>query len=472
MFDFVGLHEQAKEKLQALHPAFLRLRDQGIQKQMLIGDRDSQTVVTYPPSHKQHAVVETDVYSNPLHLRKRNTLYLHVPFCDKICQYCAYQRTAKGPEDPRIDHYVDLVQKETQLLASANHKEKIQVESIYIGGGTPTILSEQNLEKLLQMLDKHFELVAGGEFSLEGSPATITEGKVRQAMQYGVNRISIGVEAFDDHMLKVMGREVDNRERVFAALAAIRSAGISNIDIDLIRGFTGFYRNQIVRQTPQDVVTDLLGIQELEIPSVTSYQHIVKPKSLGYKKRQKFNFIPEEKLLLHMMFNMGMEQMGYQQHPIDFHHKTQEHVYKHQVYKWGDMTNQIALGPSAYGYLNDTQFTNHFGADYEAAIQQGKLPVASQLKLSKEEVMRRKFVFGMKTGVSRAEFEQHYGINPLETSARDTLHTLEEAGGLEITPSHIRLTEVGRLFADWIQMCFYSDAHQRTPQDTPPPLSN
>jgi len=263
------LISRANEKLEKLSSVIDKLHGLGIFKMFEMGNKSSQIVVTYPPLEK------LDDYRGEEFLEGisgKSVLYVHIPFCTGICTYCNYSRTAVSEKDEKIKNYLDYLDKESSLLKSEIELEKIPVESIYIGGGTPTLLGEEDLEKLLKIIERDFSLANEGEYTIEGSPETITIGKVALAKFYGVNRVSIGVESFNDGILERIGRRHDV-VGVFEAIESIRKAGISEIDIDLIRGLPNY--------SVEMVINDIDFIKRLNVPSVTSYQlsliHISEP---------------------------------------------------------------------------------------------------------------------------------------------------------------------------------------------------
>lgn len=422
-----------------------RLRAVGVKKQYAMGNKSSHIVVTYPPIHALNFFKGGSIFEGALD--GLNTLYIHIPFCTGICTYCAYARMAAPARDVRISRYLDYLNQESKLLRSAFHNRQIPVKSIYIGGGTPTMLKEDQLELVLRIIARDFQWDKEVEFTLEGSPETVSVGKVALSKHFGVNRVSIGIESFNDKILEAIGRR-HNAKRAYAALEQIKEGGINNIDFDLIRGLPNY--------TPEMIVEDIKAIKKADIPSVNSNQYSLKPLSLDAKKQPDTNI--QKQLLMHTIFLVGMKKLGYRQKPIDWFVKEKKHLYKHQLLKWGRMANQLVLGLSSYGYINGIQFANfRKRTDYERSIKEGRLPIERATVLSEEELIRRRFIFGLKTRVNRTEFQRVHGVDPTESPFKDTLKTMIEAGAIEETDSSFTLSEVGMLFADSIQMAFYSD---------------
>ncbi len=437
--------EYSRNRVQGLRADVDRLHALGITKDPKMGLKTSQITVTYPPTPSLTPIADNvDAYED---VSGRNTLYVHIPFCTGICTYCGYSRSAASDDDEKVTSYPASLEKEAALLSDKFDGHKIPVESIYIGGGTPTLLSVSDLDTVLQTIDRYFLLEQNGEYTLEGSPETMTTEKVRLAVPYGVNRVSIGAESFNDDILRTIRRR-HNSKGIYVAVEKIRIGGIENIDIDLIRGLPGY--------TLDMMVDDLRGVSALGVPSVSSYQYTVKPRTLDAKRTPRL--LSEEELLqMHMLFTDGMARLGYTQRPIDFFSVDRDHEFKHQLLKWSCQVNQLVLGIGCYGFVGNTQFTNTTNRrKYEESINNGKLPVEKLFVLSPEELARRDFLFALKTEVDIQDFQRRHNVNPFEANFSKDLEKLIENGAIETSEGTIKLTEVGSLFADWIQCEFYS----------------
>ncbi len=443
--NYDNLVERAEQKLSENMDKIDKIHTLGLHKELHMGNKSSQIVVTYP------SVDLLDEFNGDNFLVNSdglNTLYIHIPFCTGICTYCNYARTAASEKDKRISEYMDYLDKESAMFKSI--LGEIQVQTIYIGGGTPTLLSEDNLERLFKVIKRDYKLDNDVEFTIEGSPETVTVGKIALAKHYGVNRVSIGIESFNDGILESIGRRHDS-EGAYEALEKIRKAGIDEIDFDLIRGLPNY--------TLDMVVNDIKGVERAKVPSVTSYQYSLKPLSLDAKRLPKN---VTEQLLPHLVFMIGMQDLGYIQSPIDWFVKDESHLYKHQMLKWHKMANQLVLGQSSYGFFNGVQFANFKDRKaYGKAIKEGRLPIERATKLSFDDMMRRRFLFGLKTKVDRDRFRKIHGVDPTETSFGSTLNKLIEAGAITADDSGFSISDVGVLFADWIQMAFYSDGFKK-----------
>lgn len=159
------------------------------------------------------------------------SLYIHIPYCCHKCNYCDFVSFAGGEKE--YDKYVDVLIKE---LDYKKEKYKLNLlDTIYIGGGTPTVLPLPSLEKLLSYIKDNFTFSTSYEFTIEGNPESIVKDKLLLMRNYGVNRLSMGVQSFNEEILNFLGRS-HNRDQVFSAFKSARQAGFSNISLDLIYG--------------------------------------------------------------------------------------------------------------------------------------------------------------------------------------------------------------------------------------------
>ncbi|MCB0344231.1 MAG: coproporphyrinogen III oxidase family protein [Bdellovibrionales bacterium] len=428
-------------------PVIRRLASLGISKQLRMRNT-SQIVVTYPAEQDLTFMPGVDcVTGSPARLR---ALYLHLPFCTGICTYCSYARSAVSENDPFIDSYITLLEREVALVREKLGGGKVPVASVYLGGGTPTLLSSSHLRRVFELVGNNFTWHKGAEYTLEGSPETISAEKIHLAKLYGVNRVSIGVESFNEEVLSRIGRRHDVKG-IFAALDMIRNGGISNIDIDLIRGLPGYSSKMIS--------DDLSGVERAGVPSVTSYQYSLKPKSIDWKKVQTDQYMLDRQYIMHLEFIVGMEKLGFvHQAPlIDCFIRDHRAVYEHNIQKWRFMGDLIGVGLGSYGYINGTQYINFRDRKrYSRMLLDGLLPVHKASHLSEDEIMRRRIVLGLKSGVDRKEFALHHGCDPFKSPLCNELEVFRRTGALEADSTEIKLTPAGALFADWIQMAFYS----------------
>jgi oxygen-independent coproporphyrinogen-3 oxidase len=192
-------------------------------------------------------------------------LYIHVPFCRSRCNYCDFHTQAVAPDDPRLDAYVEHLV--ADLRRAAKQGSLAQVRTIYLGGGTPSYLGNRRLTSLLYALSLSLDLGQVEEFTLEANPESLTVAMVKDVFSLGVNRFSLGVQSFDDRLLRILGR-VHDAAAARAAIQAIQTR-TNNISLDLICG--------IPTQTPQDWERDLTQAAALEIAHISVYPLEIHP---------------------------------------------------------------------------------------------------------------------------------------------------------------------------------------------------
>ncbi|HRF51611.1 MAG TPA: radical SAM family heme chaperone HemW, partial [Trichococcus flocculiformis] len=192
--------------------------------------------------------------------------YLHIPFCEHICFYCDFNKVFL--EGQPVDEYVDALIKEMQLSKLLHPEETLS--TFYIGGGTPTTLNERQLEKLLNGIRSTYSLPKSAEFTMEANPESVSFEKLKIMRDYGVNRLSMGVQSFNNDILKKIGR-IHTAEQVYTSVADARKAGFDNMTIDLIF--------RLPNQTMADFEDSLKKALELDLPHYSIYALILENKT-------------------------------------------------------------------------------------------------------------------------------------------------------------------------------------------------
>lgn len=438
-----GIIESARRKLESYD--LKELHREGLSKNRFMGWKDSQIVVTYPPKRLLPEIDPETIFAGGN--GGDYTLYFHIPFCTGRCLYCGFATYANRPKSIG-DRYVEALKSEIRIARDFDSVSEAKVKSLYMGGGTPTYLSTEQLGNLLEAINDNFDIRKGTEFTVESSPETLSEEKLNCLLDSGVNRLSIGVQTFNDEILKLLLRRHDSEQAVSSFYLA-RDAGFDNINIDIIRALPDM--------TPEKLMDDLETIEMLMPESVSGYHLVIKPKALikNLYMRERHRFPDEEgTMLMHLMLVQRLKSLGYRQNPIDWFYQG-SHVYEQQIQKWEDMINSLSFGPSAYSYVNNVQYYNEPDLnDYIRAVNGGELPVKGGQRLSDYERIHRKFVFGMKTHLDKELFRAQFGGIPGRIRRR--LDRYEELGLIQEDDRHIRLTEKGMLIADEICTKFYS----------------
>lgn len=433
----------------------LELQKAGIEREDIKKSSHSHHIVTYPPLNVLSEIDSSKIYSpDNQKISREIALYLHLPFCTGKCLYCAYITLPNQPKE-FIDGYLDAVEKEINLLLKFPNLQNITVNSIYIGGGTPTYLSVAQLDRALKLLKTKFDIKEDVEITIEADPETLIDNngkeKLKILLQNGVNRLSIGFQTFNDDILKLLRRRHNSRQAIDSYNLS-KKVGFKNINIDLIPGLPD--------QTLEIWQNDLEQVIRLEPTSVTCYPLSIKQTAgIWLMLRDEKQRFPnrENVIIMHIMANEFFNGLDYTQRPVWWFTKTPGYVYKQQIHKWGELGEQLALGVSGYSFINDFQYFNYrVVPQYLEAIKKGKLPIWKGLKLSKDDLMRRMILFGLKTGLSKKLFELKFSKNPKDIF-KDIWRKLENLGLIEEDKEIIQLSYKGKLFADEVSKEFYSD---------------
>jgi len=386
-------------------------------------DRYSQHMVAFPAPYTDDVLPFSAVRSIP------NILYVHIPFCTGKCHYCSY--VTKTPKNlSEIDQYLVYLEKEAKLLFTFS-KHLPKISSIYIGGGTPSILTIGQLNFLFTILKKYFDLSELEEYSLEGCPETFSKEKAQFVKNYGVTRASIGVESFDDRILTNMNRRHTSNDAK-QAIEDILSSGL-DLDIDLITCYPGYTKDKIIN--------DLEIIREHQPTSVSTYKYTVKPNSVDYKHHDPL-LSREEVLKQSLFWYEGLQKIGYHQRSVDWFFVNPEKRFIHQDYKLSCKSNHLVMGVSGYGIMGDTQYYNCKSVkDYFKYLDEYKLPIDRKQKLSSTDLEKRKLMFGVRNSI------------PIDFTfpEPDKITWLIDNNLLVLENNYYSLTSIGQLFINEIQ---------------------
>ena len=361
-------------------------------------------------------------------------MYIHIPFCHQICHYCDFNKVFF--KNQPVDAYIESIGQE---LAVMRH-EGISfegLETVFLGGGTPTSLSEQQLDRLLSIIHDYVDVPSLTEFSTEANPDELTYGKLKVLKSGGLNRLSIGVQSFDADLLTKIGRthSADDPVRV---IADARKAGFENMSIDLIYGLPG--------QTIAQWQDTLKKASELDLPHYSGYSLIVEPKTVFYNLMNKGRLpLPGEDIESEM-FAMLMDHMdkhGRKRYEIS-NFAVPGYESTHNLIYWENAT-YAGIGAGAHGYLNGQRYSN-IGpiAKYMEKTAAGERPFQQTHVVTETEAMEEEMFLGLRKakGVSYSLFQQKFGKS-LEDVYGETLQSLVREGLVEQADGRVKLTRIG-----------------------------
>jgi len=371
-------------------------------------------------------------------------LYVHIPFCEAKCTYCHFAIDPRRPGADRQDRYVRALLGELSrsLLPSQ------PADTIYFGGGTPSLLSADRLACVLDAVRGRFDVAPHAEVTLEANPRDLDFQGFRAARAAGANRLSLGIQSLDDGVLREMGR-LHSAADSWRAVAMGREAGFDNLSIDLILGWPGQTREQWTRnlQAVRSMAPDHVSLYVLEVEGKTVLSH---------RARQGRLELPDDELVadLYRFTTEALGALGIERYEIsNFARRGFES--RHNGKYWDDAPF-LGFGLSAHSYVDGRRWWNiaTYGG-YCTAIESHGTAVAGERTLSEHERVGEALFTGLRRreGVRLAAFRGRYGVDPLEAygpSLRDPF----DAGLLEVTEGRMRLTDRGVLVSNEVFRAF------------------
>lgn len=367
-------------------------------------------------------------------------LYVHIPFCSKICNFCYFVKKVQRNRE-YIKTYINALKKEIQLYSKLIGRPEF--EYCYFGGGTPTFLNEEELRDIIESIKHHFSFAKNAEFTCEASPETLTEQKIQFLHQIGFTRISVGIQSFDNAITKEMNRahEVDESLLVIELLNKYFK---KTFNIDIIYGYPSSNENILLN--------DLTMCDELHVPSVTLYQIWLRVSTALSNKSQP----PQKKdiFLQKLLIKNFLKEKNYSRDKSDWYIKNEAAKFRFQDHKWQNKFF-YGVGTSSYAYVNDVYYRNETNIDnYIKKIQDGKLGISTLLKLDPEKIIRRACSLGIKTeeGIN-LHYLKSKDVNSYN-QIRLVFDSLVNFGLGKYQDDFFKLTELGFLIPDNISELF------------------
>ena len=362
------------------------------------------------------------------------SVYVHVPFCRHRCGYCNF--TLVASRDDLIAGYLEALSIELDRVQP--HRD---VDTIFLGGGTPTQLSADELHQLFRMLHKRFQLTDGGEWSCEANPLDCDDDKLKLLRDCGVNRLSIGGQSFDDKKLRVLER--DHRRTDLERAIAKSLDYFNRVALDLIFAAPG--------ETLADWEGDLEQGLACGVNHISTYCMTVERGSAFYG-RMLHNVLKEvgegEQLAMYEHTIDRAEIAGWDHYEVSSFTRYQEHCRHNQVYWRGDPW--LAFGPGAAGFVNGVRSVNHRSTtQYIRLLKSGRSAIAEQEQLSELQRIRERLVFGLRQmqGVDLQELAT-YWTGDIESVFQPALDDYLQQGWLCRNDSRIALTRAGLMVSD------------------------
>lgn len=439
-------------------------------------DRNGPRYTSYPTADRFIEAFGADAYSawakkrNIGGIRRALSVYVHLPFCSTICFYCACNKVVTRDRS-KGEKYLDYLYREIDLQGPLFRDERA-VEQMHWGGGTPTFFSMAQLATLWQRLQGHFSLSSEGEYSIEVDPRSVSPENMRPLRDIGFNRLSLGVQDFDETVQRAVNR-IQSEAQTVTVIEAARAAGFASINIDLIYGLPkqtllGFNRTlgRVVDAAPDRI-------------AIYNYAHL--PSRFKPQRRIAEADLPspDTKLKLLALAVRRLREAGYvyigMDHfarPDDALAVAQRHGHLHrnfQGYSTHADSDLVGLGVSAIGAIGPTYSQNHRELqDYYDALDRAELPVARGLELSADDLVRRAAIQALacQFKLSKRSLEISYLIdfNKYFFDERRDLRDLARDGLIEEDAEWISVTPRGRMLIR--NVCMVFDKYLRRERDT------
>ncbi|MDN4620482.1 radical SAM family heme chaperone HemW [Paenibacillus sp. PsM32] len=374
-----------------------------------------------------------------VHSDAPRAIYMHIPFCTNKCFYCDFNSYVL--KDQPVMDYLRALEREMEYTVQQTPPGVI--DTIFVGGGTPTVLKNDEMEYFLQSIRKHFPNWSENiEFTMEANPGTTDLEKMAIMKAGGVNRVSFGVQAFQNELLTGIGR-IHNIDDVYRSLENARKVGLNNLSIDLMFGLP----NQTLDMLSYSIDRAL----ELDLPHYSIYSLKVEENTLFHTMFQK-NQLPlpdeDDELNMYLLLMERMKKAGYEQYEISNFAKP-GYSSRHNTTYWHN-EDYYGLGAGAHGYVGGKRHMNIKGVNpYNEAAMKG-LPRLEQFEVDREEAMEDFMMVGLRLldGVSKERFVRQFDGAQLDDIFRPQIEKLLRLALIEPTTAGYKLSEKGLLFGN------------------------
>jgi len=375
-------------------------------------------------------------------------LYIHVPFCVKKCPYCDFYSITDHNLKPE---FIEKLLLEMRMVSDPS----IVFDTIFIGGGTPSVLSTSTIGRVLEAANRNFRIQRDAEITLEVNPGTVTPADLKQYYLAGINRLNIGVQSFNNKNLHFLGRIHSEKETSLVVQWA-GNEGYENIGLDLIYGIPG--------QTKESWLADLNRAVELEPEHLSCYMLTYESGTRMEKDLRSHVFKPLDEGLTGQLFEITidfLDSCGYFQYEISNFARSSKGVSRHN-YKYWTFAPYLGLGPSAHSFNDPVRRWNIGSVEqYIALVGEGRLPDCEEERLNRGQCIMESILVGFRRteGIPIDAFNKRCSANFIEMFG-EVISDLEEKDLLKLSPNRCVLTRKGMLFLDSIVSIFINQEIQ------------
>ena len=371
-------------------------------------------------------------------------LYIHIPFCLKKCKYCDFYSLTRMDQRKA---FVSSLLREVEILAS--RFPEVRFDTVFVGGGTPTVLDISQLEAIWEAVNTFFSVDPAGEFSIEANPGTVDTEKFSALRRMGFNRLSLGVQSFSDEDLRFLGR-IHTSGEALESFAAARSAGFENINLDLMTAFPGLTLSRF-RET-------LRTAARLAPEHISCYTLIFEPGTPFYQRVKRGELQPlddEQEARFYELAQQELSHYGYQGYEISNFARGRECRCRHNLKYW-DHQPYLGLGPSAHSFVLPRRWWNVRSlSEYRKKLTEKKLPIADRENLDRE-TLEFEYIFlhlRLREGIDVTDYRQRFQSDFMKKYRR-VLQPYIRQGIIEQENNFLKLTSRGWLLADQVAASF------------------
>jgi oxygen-independent coproporphyrinogen-3 oxidase len=378
-------------------------------------------------------------------------IYLHIPFCDSICNFCCFNRVLK--QEDMVERYLETVKKEIKMYAQTEYVKSGKFNAMYFGGGTPTCLSTEQLIDLLSYCKNSFDFSEDAEITVEGSTVNSSKNKLKALYENGADRFSFGVQTFHQPTRELLNLQ-DTADNAIKVIRDAHELGIQNVDIDLMYNLPG--------QTLENWRRDLQMAINLQLENISLYALSVFPYA-KLASQLKNNEIPPvgdvaAEIEMYVEGVKSLTEAGYiQQHLSHFTLPGKTHRYLKMRIGSEDC---LAVGAGSNGKSANFIHSNCRSLEaYANKIDRWELPIEACITLSKEDEMRRMMMGGLELlSVNKQKFKERFGDEP-ENIFSATIKRLRQKNLIFVGDSEITLTETGKIWGHNVSRGFCSQQY-------------
>ena len=363
-------------------------------------------------------------------------IYLHIPFCVRKCAYCDF---VSFPNGSVPESYADALLTEIELV-SRGGSYPAAFDTVFFGGGTPSLLTGDQMRRIMSALRECFDIRADAEISMEANPGTVTPEKLAAYREAGINRLSIGLQSTHDTLLREIGR-IHSVDQFLTTLKNAREAGFSNINVDLMHGLP----NQTIPQYLDSINT----VCDLGVQHISAYSLILEEHTPLYDCVERGEIAAPEEDLVADMQDEGidlLEERGYHRYEIS-NFARDGFECRHNLNYWQN-GEYLGFGIAAHGVVRDRKWTRYANVDnleeYNRLIARGKRPLAETIRLSPRDEMFECVMLGLRLirGVDRAAFLARFDLDVVEAYPK-AMELLRKRGWIEENERLIALNRKG-----------------------------